>query len=160
MSEDGVSVDLDLLYRGSRDGWKASDFHDKCDHKGSSITVIRSSDGFIFGGFSDKPWTSNWGYCDSDKAFLFSLTSPSNKYGPKKMSIKHGECSFAMRHDPSFGPIFGGGHDLCICSDANNNSCSCSNLGRTYELPPGQTNTFLVGSNNFKVSEIEVFQII
>ena len=51
--EDGVSGDLELLYRGSRDGWKASDFHAKCDNKGATITVIRSTDGFIFGGFAD-----------------------------------------------------------------------------------------------------------
>ena len=43
--EDGVSGDLELLYRSSRDGWKALDFHDKCDNKGTTITVIRSSDG-------------------------------------------------------------------------------------------------------------------
>ena len=52
--EDGVSGDLDLLYQGSWDGWKGSDFHAKCDHNGATITVIRSSDGFIFCGFADK----------------------------------------------------------------------------------------------------------
>ena len=65
-----------------------------------------------------------------------------------------------MYHDSSFGPTFGGGNDFHIASDANNNSNSSSNLGHTYELPPGQTKTFLVGSKNFKVSEIEVFQVI
>ena len=60
----------------------------------------------------------------------------------------------------TYGPTFGGSHDLHIANDANNNSNSESNLGHTYELPPGQTNTFLVGSKNFKVSEIEVFEII
>ena len=58
------------------------------------------------------------------------------------------------------GPTFGDGHDLHIARDANNNRKSYSNLGVAYELPPGQTNTFLVGSKHFKESEIEVFQII
>ena len=71
--EDGVSGDLELLYRGSQDGWKTSDFHAKCDDKGATITVIRSSDGFIFGGFADKSWKSSDKYCKSDKAFLFFL---------------------------------------------------------------------------------------
>ena len=76
------------------------------------------------------------------------------------MHIKQNMCSNAMFHSSSYGPIFGGGHDFWIVSDANNNSNSKSNLGHTYELPPGQTKTFLVGSRNFKVSEIEVFQVI
>ena len=88
LSEDGVSGDLELLYQGSRDGWKASDFHAKCDNKGTTITVIRSSDGFIFGGFADKTWTSSAkGYCKSDKYFLFTLKSPSNEVEPTKMCI-------------------------------------------------------------------------
>ena len=161
LSEDGVSGDLELLYQGSRDGWKASDFHAKCDNKGATITVIRSSDGFIFGGFSDKPWKSSGGvWCESDKAFLFSLKSPSNEVGMAKMRIKQNGCSNAIYHYYTLGPTFGGGHDLRISNKPNNNSNSCSNLGVTYELPSGQTDTFLAGSKNFKVSEIEVFQII
>ena len=157
--EDGVSGDLELLYRGSRDGWKASDFHAKCDNKGATITVIRSSDGFIFGGFADKSWKSSVGWGKSDKAFLFSLKSPSNEVGPTKMRIKQNKL-YAMYDHSTYGPTFGGGHDLYIASDANNNNTSNSNFGHTYELPPGQTNTFLIGSKNFKVLEIEVFQII
>ena len=76
------------------------------------------------------------------------------------MRIKQTHCSYAMHHWYFYGPTFGGSHDFHIASDANNNSSSYSYLGDTYELPPGQINTFLVGSNYFKVSEIEVFQII
>ena len=76
------------------------------------------------------------------------------------MCINQNMSYIAMIHYPSCGPTFGGGHYLYISSDANNNSDSSSNIGHTYELPPGQTNTFLGGSNNFKVSDIEVFQII
>ena len=99
-------------------------------------------------------------WCESDKSFLFSLKSPSSEVGPTKMSIKPNMYSNAMLHNSYYGPTFGGSHDLHIANDANNNSNSESNLGHTYELPPGQTTTFLVGSNNFKVSDIEVFQII
>ena len=160
LSEDGVSEDLELLYRGSRDGWKASDFHAKCDNKGATITMIHSSDGFIFGGFSDKPWTSTDKWCESDKSCLFSFKSPSNEVGTAKMRIKQNMCSQVIYHGSSYGPTFGGGHDLHIANDANNSSSAYSVLGNTYEIPPGQTDTFLVGSKNFKVSEIEVFQII
>ena len=110
--EDGVSGYLKLLYRDSRDRWKTSDFHAKCNDKGATITVIRSSDGFIFGGFADKSWKSSDKYCKSDKAFLFSLKSPSNEVGPTKMRINQDKCSYAMWHCSYYGPTFGGSHDL------------------------------------------------
>ena len=59
LAEDGVYGGLELLYWGSRDEWKASDSHYKCDNKGETVSVIQSIGGFIFGGFSDKPWTSS-----------------------------------------------------------------------------------------------------
>ena len=71
-----VSVDLELLYQGSRNGRKGSDFHVKCDDKGATITVIFSSDGFIFGGFSDKSWKASGVWYNYDKDVLFSLKNP------------------------------------------------------------------------------------
>ena len=65
-----------------------------------------------------------------------------------------------MRHNPYYGPTFGGRHVLHISNDANNNSRSCYNPGDSYEIPPRQTDTFLVGFINFKLLVIEVFQMI
>ena len=33
---------LKLIYRGSRDGFKAIDFHTKCDNQGPTISIIKS----------------------------------------------------------------------------------------------------------------------
>ena len=46
-----------LLFRASRDGFAASAFHSKCDNKGPTVTVVKSFAN-IFGGFTEKPWTS------------------------------------------------------------------------------------------------------
>ena len=46
-----------LLFRASRDGFAASTFHSKCDNKGPTVTVVKSGAN-IFGGFTEKPWTS------------------------------------------------------------------------------------------------------
>ena len=124
--EDGVYEYFELLYQGSRDKWKLSDFHANCDNKGATITVIRISHGFVFGGFSDKSWTSANKHYDSDKAFLFSLKSPSNEVGTAKMRMKQNQCSYSMFRSFPLGPIFGGvnfggGSDFCIYSDANKN---------------------------------------
>ena len=77
--EDGVSGYLELLYPGSLDGWKTSDFHAKFDNKGATITVIHSTGGLIFGGFSDKSWTYSDIYCEYDKSLLVSLKIPSSE---------------------------------------------------------------------------------
>ena len=44
-----------LLYRASRDGWVASKFHSICDHRGPTVTVVRSGD-YIFGGYTEESW--------------------------------------------------------------------------------------------------------
>jgi len=52
----GKTSEPRLLYRASRDGWGASDFHRMCDDKGATVTVVKSSDGYIFGGYTDVAW--------------------------------------------------------------------------------------------------------
>ena len=44
-----------LLYRASRDGWAASNFHSCCDYKGPTVTVVKSGN-YIFGGYADQSW--------------------------------------------------------------------------------------------------------
>jgi len=38
-----------LLWRGSRDGFDKEDFHRLCDGKVNTVTVIKNTNGFIFG---------------------------------------------------------------------------------------------------------------
>lgn len=64
-----------LLYRASKDGWQASNFHQKCDYQGETITVIKSTNGYIFGGYNPGDWTSSNAYTTDNKAFLFSLVN-------------------------------------------------------------------------------------
>ena len=44
-----------LLYRASRNGWAASNFHSCCDNKGPTVTVVKSGN-YIFGGYTEKEW--------------------------------------------------------------------------------------------------------
>ena len=41
-----------LCYRASENGWAASNFHARCDHRHPAVTIIRSGR-FIFGAYSD-----------------------------------------------------------------------------------------------------------
>jgi hypothetical protein len=62
-----------------------------------------------------------------------------------------------------YGPTWGGGYDLYVSNNCNQNASSYSNLGFTYRHPnlvygSNEATTFLTGSFNFQVEEIEVFQ--
>ena len=48
----------ELLYRGSKDGFTAASFHQKCDNKGPNISIIKSEHGLIFGGYTSLSWES------------------------------------------------------------------------------------------------------
>ena len=106
--------------------------------------------------FSTGP--SSGKYKKSTKAFLFSLVSPARMIGPAKMSLKYGEDTNATYCDSNYGPTFGGGHDLNICSDPNNKNCS-SSPNKSYQFPTecAIPEEFFAGNQNFTVTEVEVF---
>ena len=54
---EGLAGEWHLLFRASRDGFKASTFHSKCDNKGPTVTIMKSG-GNIFGGFTKRAWES------------------------------------------------------------------------------------------------------
>lgn len=43
-------------YRAITDGWSDDVFHQKCDDRGPSITIVRFNANSIVGGFSDRNW--------------------------------------------------------------------------------------------------------
>jgi hypothetical protein len=156
-----------LLYRGTRDGFGSSDFHSKCDGHSNTLIVLQAQNSsYIFGGFTTVSWESVradfFGTWKVDpNAFLFSLTNKENK--PMKMSINPNQIHYAINCNYKFGPIFGRGRDLLVCSDSNTTSNSHSNLSDTYKHPQYAYRTleaqeFLAGSNHFRLSEIEVYE--
>jgi hypothetical protein len=48
-----------LLWRGSRDGFRARDFHGRCDGHAPTLTLIQDTAGNIFGGFTPVEWESD-----------------------------------------------------------------------------------------------------
>ena len=44
-----------LCYRASDDGWRAEDFHRKCDDVGPTVTLVNCKSN-IFGGYTDQNW--------------------------------------------------------------------------------------------------------
>lgn len=44
-----------LCYRASVDGWRSRTFHNHCDNKGATVTIVKVGS-YIFGGYNDKSW--------------------------------------------------------------------------------------------------------
>ena len=56
-----------LLYRSSEHDYTAESFHECCDNKGPTLIVIKSSGGWIFGGYTTQSWS---GRCIYDMMYL------------------------------------------------------------------------------------------
>jgi hypothetical protein len=65
------NVDFSCVYKASRDGWTALDFHNACDGRGSALVVALSSSGKKFGGYNPNGWQSSDDYSNSNAAFLW-----------------------------------------------------------------------------------------
>ena len=74
------------------------------------------------------------------------------------MSLIAGKEGYGILCTSNYGPVFGYGCDLYI-SDNANTSPSGGRLGTTYQLPPGQQNTFFTGATFFTVTDYEVFEL-
>ena len=48
-----------LCYRATLHGWKAKTFHDRCDGRRNTVTIIQK-DQYVFGGYTDIPWGKIW----------------------------------------------------------------------------------------------------
>ena len=67
------------LYDTQIDTHNAGAFHQKCDDKGTTIVLVKTSSNIRFGGYTSKSWGSSSGaYVGDTSAFLFSLDSKKN----------------------------------------------------------------------------------
>jgi hypothetical protein len=160
-----------LLYRGTRDGFGAADFHTNCDNKGATVTVAKSSCGYIFGGVTGLAWSSAGGHVSTNTAFLYGIRTHAS---PDVATIykAYRSTDKSMWDARTSGPSFGGGADLHIHTntdaDAGDVVTSYSSLGDTYTSASTDvntlngTNTFGVftGAFYFDVAEVEVFQLV
>jgi len=152
-----------LIYRASQDGFEASSFHAKCDKQPNTLIIIKSEHGNIFGGYTEQDWTPNEGLKTDNNSYIFSLINKDNK----PLKLKCPDALKAIWCGSAYGPIFGLGPCIRIHNDSNRNTDSISDLGITssvYKHPNYAENSleaksFLAGSRNFKVLEIEAYTL-
>ena len=150
-----------LLYRSSRDGSNTQTFHNKCDNIMGTLSIIKTTKGMRFGGYTEQYWNggSNGTYKKDDKNICFCFSLDLFKIYNFNDNYNSSICCYY-----DYGPNFNSSNETCIFYIYNNNG---SLIGGTYY----QTNNNSFGKfdydyeiNNgqsqFSVVELEVFQIL
>ena len=57
-------------WRAKTDGWAASTFHSNCDGKGPTVTIVQVGS-YIFGGYTDRSWSSKYRFISRAAFFQF-----------------------------------------------------------------------------------------
>lgn len=133
----------------------AEAFHKACDGKGPTLTLVKDTKGFIFGGFTNVEWGSTVKFEPDDDGFLFSL----NK---KKIILRDGGINrFSMNSLNKFGPTFGNGHDLNISNNCTQNRNSYNDLKTSYGVKDHEVSKYYLngGKKYFQVDKYEVFSL-
>lgn len=161
------SMKLKLLYRASVDGNNTYAFHEKCDNIKNTFTVVKSSAGHVFGGFTTQKWNHRPKFLNDSDAFLFSLRRNYSEFNldrdVKRLNVINREKAVnAKKHNgPTFGNdliIFFGanflafGFDYEEATDAHSNALSSQQIAGYC--------TKVVGKHcNFDLAELEVFHL-
>ena len=132
-STEELKTKLHLLFRASEHDFSASAFHRCCDNKGPTITIIRSTNKCIFGGFASESWFSNGGFAEAPGSFLFSLNKET-----KHEIYQNENC--AIEGNRNWGPIFS---DDLYLPDICHVNYGHSSLGSTYTLPNSKSLYYL-----------------
>ena len=153
-----------LVYRASRDGGDASEFHKRCDEIGPNVTLVKTDKNKRFGGFTFCNWgipqkylekmKSNAGILKQDQcSFCFSLDLKKIYYHDDKKGKED-----AIFCSSKFGPTF--------CSNIfaiNNNMLTKGGYCTMKKTScfTGQSKDYEIsGEKSFNIKELEVYEIV
>ncbi|CDW91483.1 tldc domain-containing protein [Stylonychia lemnae] len=152
--------DVKLIYQASRDGFKAIDFHSRCDNKGPTISFVLSIFGKTFGGYTPIPWTSpqNSQMIRNDDSFLFSLTK-----NALYQQNQYFDCYVTHKKEQLM--IFGKEAGINIQNDCNQQFNQCIMSQKQIDdqgawIAQLGENDNIAGYSRFKVVDLEVYQVI
>ena len=148
--ENKLQFSLLNLFDSSVNGDRASEFHSKCDYKYNTISLIETTNGHRFGGYTSECFESPNDYFDKkdNLSFVFSFD---------KMRIYEViKGKYAISCDKNYGPYFRDDH-ICIVDEFfTKESGTCIkgkgfNTTKNYELNSGK--------KYFIIKRLQVFQI-
>ena len=136
-----------LLFRMSEDGDQFKTFHEKCNNKGITITFIETTDGLIFGGYTELEWDNSNKYKNDKSTFIFSFNT-NEKYTKRNDRYSISCCK-------NNGPKFGWGPQIDFPNDNLREGRSVKSDSNSFVL----NNPFTNGKDNWETKELEIYQI-
>jgi hypothetical protein len=146
------SYDFKLIFRGSRDGFSYHKFHEICDNKPHTISIIKVKDSNeILGGYNPIIWKSDDSYGATKDSFIFSFKNNENIEDYILSRVKNEKS--AIYNNPDYGPTFA--YDLVLRSSNRGyrGYCIGDNI-LNYKKPIREIRKY------FTVEEYEIFQIM
>lgn len=141
-----------LKYKATQDGEKAYNFHRHCVGMSPTLTVIKTTNKQIIGGYTEAQWINTLNYVEDEKAFLFKLTSNGYKIYEVNESV------YALNCRKNLGPSFGKS-DLIINEEFLSKEGQGSTRRDSYSIEEGDS---LLDNDNieiFSIKDIEVYYI-
>ena len=147
-----LKIGYKLIYRASEDGDDAENFHQKCDNISGTLTVIKTKDDWIFGGYTLATWNTKSEEGKKDlNSFVFSINLEKLYY----VSEQKKNCIYCdINKGPSFIGMF---------------SVEESMLNMANKVSPwgvqcydGESLPYEIngGKKEFYIEELEVFKVI
>ena len=143
-----------LLYKATPEENTRDDFHRKCDNKGATVTIIETTKGRRFGGYTSLNWDSSSGWKNDKEAFLFSLDND------KKYEVIQ-EAKYKVWSNAGYGQWFGNNGNIGLAYEKNyfiGNDTHRENFGNKCYSTTVENE--LSGGKTFNISKMEVYQVI
>lgn len=155
------SLKLVQVFKATQDGYLNTDYWRCCEGMSNVFFFAKSTLGKRFGGFRTFKIDKSNSYKSDKHAFIFSLT-----YKHKCKQLNKNQ-TYAIYDTSDRMPTFGGGHDFTIYSPCHTTGSSYAKPYYTYEEPKNVKGAegigakeFLAGAYNFKLEELEVYQMV
>ncbi|KAJ3131446.1 hypothetical protein HK100_006350 [Physocladia obscura] len=155
-----VETSLRMLFRASEHNFSGQAFHDACDGRENTLTLIKSCTGVTFGGFIDSAWTSHSGYVAARAdAFLFHIAFSTVATMPHNCGVifEKGLCmdmAKAVYGNIDRGPVFGNGHDLKL-----EGRLCFSFMGSSFSFGAGKGIPGFERGHGYSSCEIEEYEV-
>ncbi|XP_073332905.1 interferon-induced protein 44-like [Pagrus major] len=135
---------LQLLYKASIHGFTGAAFHQRCDNRGTTVSVGYNASGFVFGGYTKQPFSQSGQYVNDDQAFLFTFSEE------KLLKYPVTSHAHAVKMIGNAGPYFGEALVLVHGSQP----VVYNNPGNYYNF-----NAAEMHGNDLNLTECEVYQV-
>jgi hypothetical protein len=157
-----MSIKYKLIYRCSKHGDSAKNFHIKCDYIGPNMVLVKTKKNFIFGGVTAKSWKHllkdvkkddpEYGTeIKDEKAFGFSINL--------KKIYKNGKPNeFAIFCNNNYGPVFKNIY-FKIFDECLKNGGICGKMEESNFIEQEKDYEFNGEEEKFEIEDIEVFQM-